>query len=552
MTSSKIRIATSIIFVISFLFVLITSIFFSSITNRIKLHDVYEMNENWVIVNVGTTISLPENIDAEPNEIISISHVLNENFKYTQTILVRGSLSSVFVKLDGETIYEKDFEDNVYNTYVSIFHFIEVPSESNGKTIEISIVTPYKNMTGELNGVYYGSPSGVRDHLLKTYGAKFIVALIWFITSIGFLIINLVFNNKKQPKYTYMATFGILISLWLLTESRILQIVVNNDFLIGSLSYISMALAPMAIILFFKSDLFKDDRYIFNILNLLYIINLFVIIILHVTGIASFFETAILTQILIVITIILSLYRIIYGYVTTKSSVFKRYTIIFVIFSTFLLLEILTFVTKDFDSTSIYASISLVLIFIVILTYNVINMVNKYQNSFQQKIYEDIAHTDQLTKARSRFAFETDGEELFYNSDSKLGLVYFDFDDLKYVNDTLGHLKGDELLYNGFQIINEVFKPYGYSYRIGGDEFACLSIDVTRDKFDHLKKLIHKKIHQLNKNLAYDINISIGYAMKDPKIDQKLSDLVNRADKDMYLDKKRNKSNQTSSNESQS
>lgn len=543
MISSKIRIISNIIFGLAFLFLVIVSIFLSTVTNRLNTNDVYDLNDGWTITSdpQNPMITLPSSVDAEPSETITISKSLGNDFRYQQTVLVRGSLASVFVELDGQMIYQKDFEDNVFNTYVSIFHFIEIPENSEGKTLEISVVSPYKNMTGTLNAVYYGSPSGVRDHLLSTHGLEFIIALIWLLTSIIFLVFNLLFYFRKQPKFTYMSLFGLFMSLWILTESRILQLFINNDFLIGSLSYLSMVLAPIAIIGFFKTDILKDDKYSLNTLNILFIVNLFLIIVLHITEVAAFFETAIITQILIAITIVVSVYKIVKGYVDTKSNDFKRYTVIFTIFSVFLLLEIFTYVRRDFDFTSVYASIGMVLVFITILTFNILNIIDRYQNNFQQKIYEEIAHTDQLTKAKSRFAFETDGEDLFYNSDSKLSLVYFDFDNLKYVNDTLGHLKGDEVLFNGFQVINEVFKPYGYSYRIGGDEFACLSIDVTRDKFEHLKNLIHKKIHMLNKNLPYDINISIGYAMKDKNLDKKLSDLVNRADQNMYLDKQKNK-----------
>lgn len=543
MKFAKIKPFINVFLMIYLVIIIVTSVFFSTVTNQLQPHDVQKFNQNWTLIYDGseTVINLPKDVNAKTDEAVTISKALTDAFKMKQTVLIRGSLSNVIVKLDGETIYEKDFEENVFKTYASIFHFIEIPENSDGKTLEITIVSPYKNMTGQLNDIYFGSPSGIRDHLISEYGPKLVLALVWLFTSIVFLITNLIFTYKKQTQYTYISIFGILMSLWLLTESRILQLLINNDFLIGSLSYLSMALAPIAIMAFFKTSIFRKDKYLFNGLIILFMINFVVIVLLHMTQIASFFESAISTQILMVIAIVSTIYRMVRNCIQTKSRDFRNYTILFIFFSLFLALEIMAFLLGDFDSTSVYASIGMLFVYIIVLTFNVINISRRLRESYQQKIYEEIAHTDQLTKAKSRFAFETDGEELFYKSNIKLGLIYFDFDDLKHINDAFGHLIGDEALIKGYQLINDVFKPYGYTYRIGGDEFACLSIDVTIDKYNYLKDLLQKKINQTNEALPYVINISVGYAMKQPDLDQKLSDLVNRADQVMYLDKKNKK-----------
>ena len=47
-----------------------------------------------------------------------------------------------------------------------------------------------------------------------------------------------------------------------------------------------------------------------------------------------------------------------------------------------------------------------------------------------------------------------------------------DLNGLKRTNDSLGHAAGDELIQNAGLIIDESFKDYGTSYRIGGDEFT--------------------------------------------------------------------------------
>jgi len=168
-------------------------------------------------------------------------------------------------------------------------------------------------------------------------------------------------------------------------------------------------------------------------------------------------------------------------------------------------------------------------------------LTKRARDNFESSLYKEIANTDQLTKAQSRFAFEKDLDHLFYNSDDHLSLVYFDFDDLKFINDNYGHIEGDSNLVNGFNAIKQVFGDYGKCYRIGGDEFACLSQKITYNIFLELKQKLTDLLSQISKNQAYQLRISLGYTEKNIKIDSKPSDLLQKADSQMYLDKSKNK-----------
>ena len=111
------------------------------------------------------------------------------------------------------------------------------------------------------------------------------------------------------------------------------------------------------------------------------------------------------------------------------------------------------------------------------------------------------------------------------------GVVVFDLNGLKEVNDTLGHDAGDEYLRNGCKMICEIF-AHSPVYRIGGDEFVVILKGSDFENREVLKEQFDKMIDE---NLGNGtIVISSGMAVFDPDIDESYTEVFIRADKKMY------------------
>jgi len=84
---------------------------------------------------------------------------------------------------------------------------------------------------------------------------------------------------------------------------------------------------------------------------------------------------------------------------------------------------------------------------------------------------------DSLTLTQNRNVFEN--EFCFTNNGEKGVILVFDLNNLKHVNDEMGHTKGDEFLIYTAMLIKQCFEEMGNIYRIGGDEFAVICKDYT-------------------------------------------------------------------------
>ncbi|GDP26616.1 membrane-anchored diguanylate cyclase [Escherichia coli] len=124
-----------------------------------------------------------------------------------------------------------------------------------------------------------------------------------------------------------------------------------------------------------------------------------------------------------------------------------------------------------------------------------------------KKLYSmyNSAFLDDLTKAMGRKSFDEDLKAL----PEKGGyLCLFDVDKFKNINDTFGHLLGDEVLMKVVKILkSQIPVDKGKIYRFGGDEFAVIYTGGTLEELlSILKEIVHFQVGSIN------LSTSIGVA----------------------------------------
>jgi diguanylate cyclase (GGDEF)-like protein/PAS domain S-box-containing protein len=120
-------------------------------------------------------------------------------------------------------------------------------------------------------------------------------------------------------------------------------------------------------------------------------------------------------------------------------------------------------------------------------------------------------------------------------------ILYADLDGLKEINDSLGHHEGDRALVKAAEIFKETFRSSDILARMGGDEFVVLAAIGEEESTDSLAMRLQEKFSACNasRNRPYDLSISVGLARFDPEAGHSIEDLMARADRAMYEDKRR-------------
>lgn len=133
------------------------------------------------------------------------------------------------------------------------------------------------------------------------------------------------------------------------------------------------------------------------------------------------------------------------------------------------------------------------------------------------------AEHDPMTGLLNRSAFSQITETLSREKVA-LALLIIDVDEFKQVNDQYGHGVGDCVLMRISELLKENFLSQDYLFRIGGDEFAGIIIDVTEEQ----KEMIAGRIQNLNDELQKAIagmprvSLSVGVTFSREGYDKKL------------------------------
>jgi diguanylate cyclase (GGDEF)-like protein len=164
---------------------------------------------------------------------------------------------------------------------------------------------------------------------------------------------------------------------------------------------------------------------------------------------------------------------------------------------------------------------------------------------YEEKAY--LSQYDRMTSLHNRYFFEEHSDYVLKKAkryNEVFHLVMIDIDDLKYVNDTYGHVVGDILIKQVAHTIKNKTRKSDVFARYGGDEFIGLIFNTTLDQIRKILLSIEESL--ATTPIVYEkqkISVSISYGVATFSLDAtSIHDLINVADKRMYASKETKKS----------
>lgn len=155
-----------------------------------------------------------------------------------------------------------------------------------------------------------------------------------------------------------------------------------------------------------------------------------------------------------------------------------------------------------------------------------------------------ISEIDALTGLYNRYSFEEKINLYTREEYLPLGMIMGDVNGLKLVNDTLGHLEGDELLKSIAEVLKKVCKAKGHVFRWGGDEFFILIPNCTESMCEEMMTEIRESCENYEKQFI-QLSIALGEDVKY-NLDGNIYDDIRCIEEKVYrqklLDKKSMKS----------
>lgn len=175
---------------------------------------------------------------------------------------------------------------------------------------------------------------------------------------------------------------------------------------------------------------------------------------------------------------------------------------------------------------------------ISMLEYLLCTLVYPLRNGLSYKVAMEAARRDPLTGVYNRSAMETALErevELARRCRSPLSLIFMDIDYFKSVNDTYGHIAGDEVIREFVRCVNDKMRAIDILSRYGGDEFVVILPNTTLEGAEQLagriREAVADSICLAKIGQGLKVTASIGISSLEDK--ETAKQLLDRADRSL-------------------
>ena len=431
------------------------------------------------------------------------------------------------------------------------WHIVNLPKNSDGKHLQVRIIPVYSDYYGNSFHLFGGTKGDCTLKILSNSLCSLVLSCK--ILSLGIICLILCFSiMRKNDKYSsdesYMiflnlGVFSLLITLWTLKQCGFLQFLIPDPRALYFIDYFTFFLFPVPFN-FILYDICKSKYRKGAVhLSILYLCNMAAAVLLQCTGVIDIFRILPVTHLIMLANVIYTVTLIRYESIKLQNEAARHFKYPMYLVMAFGVAELIAYYIQHFQQTSIFLPFGTMLFILLLIWIQVSRFYDHYLQKQKLVYLQKLADTDLLTDTMNRNAYEKKVNRLNVQKDKlhTTGLILFDLDNLKIINDRFGHEKGDEALQLCSQCIKQFFPDKENLFRIGGDEFAYFynknKENNIGDKIAQLNQTLESTEHTFN----YPLSISSGYACFLPEMDSTFKDLAKRSDLMLYRIKRKRK-----------
>lgn len=550
------------VMILTFLLILIScAINYNGPTPRQELSNGYINKENaWTLADgsAADTGHLNELPGVTPKQEYSIYLTLPS--KLAQGVSLNFRSKNIFYKvyIDGVLRYEPYVEDSIFYTksYGTRWCFVPLYEDDAGKTVELRFSSVYSSSRACIDNTVINTSASMILTILQEKSVALITCILLLFVGLLLIIADIPINiqSEKNHELMYLGLFAVSIAVWCLSETNLIQLFTGDSRIMQIVSCYSLMLIPIPMVLYLDSAFGFRRRIIVPVITWLSFAEYIICTILHFTKILDYRETLKATHIMLVVSAVTLLATIIKNaFMVGKNQIKNVYRVLRGIglmglaFATGI--DLWRFYRGSSTDSAMFVRIGLLIFIICYGSSSLEKTINAVRLGVRAEFVSQLAYKDGLTGIGNRTSFQEHLVELekIKLTGPSIGIVMFDVNDLKYVNDNLGHSLGDSMLVESAKIIKNAFDTVNAScYRIGGDEFAAvLCGEDAKALYEQGITQFFDAIHKYNQNPTFPFRISIahGCAIYDTnQPETKLLNLYEQADAYMYKNKKEIKS----------
>lgn len=493
---------------------------------------------------VDSDLSIPTVLDNSDlvGRKTTLSRTLSERPDHGNNLMFRTSQKTVDVYLDGKLLYSYDASLPVRHASVPgyINHFVWLPSDYQGKTLEIVMVGYSERTSGTFYPIFLESRISHVLELIRYDGLALLFGIFILLTAAAVFILSVTLFRKLAVRKSALAFAGIELcaGLWLTGGSMSAQLLIHNQVFLLVFGVFAMYMLPVFLTLFVKHMYKIPESNRLLLVVQVFPVGLMITSLLQYADIATYYTF--FTPVAICLLLYLS---VLIGYCYKAFRRGNRDIKQFLIAMLFLLVSVLgelVLLLLPFHTllNALFLHVGILGFGLILLRQVLYHVMLFVEERGKEEYLLSLAHTDGLTEVANRRAFEERLQALKKQSEPyPVGLMIFDVNNLKEHNDVKGHAAGDELLRTLASILERGFDKVGTVYRVGGDEFAMICAPCDCKRYERAKEQLFSA-HQDLLDISSPMSIAYGEALWLDKHDfNSLDEVYAVADERMYKQK---------------
>ena len=201
-------------------------------------------------------VQVPGKCEAEKGEVVRIETTLPSLLPHVSYLCFRSSQQDMTIYI-GNTMkknYSTDQTRLFGKDSASVFVFVELSEADAGKTVAVETVSE-SFYTGRLNRVYFGDEPGIWAEIIKENGAVLLVAASLFLLSVAAIIVSTAVRvfYKNKISLGLLGWCTLLASLWVISESRLRQLLFPNNSIVATMAYFALMMVPFPFVLYINN-----------------------------------------------------------------------------------------------------------------------------------------------------------------------------------------------------------------------------------------------------------------------------------------------------------
>ncbi|MCF0229869.1 MAG: EAL domain-containing protein, partial [Parasporobacterium sp.] len=415
------------------------------------------------------------------------------------------------------------------------------------KTIAVTF-TDFDGDSCIIRDFLLGSDKDIELYLHHKDNFAYIMLIIIAFLIVITLFACLMLTIKRIPNMPLNALLFFLCNsfIWVLTNFQSVCLLPIHPEVVFFIRYSTYMMLPTAISSFAFHILTDKKKKFMRVMNHITLASAAMQMILYFTGTMTMYDMQHATDILIGVTMTWACMLQIVSYLKhrTRNGMILSWILV-ATEATMIVCFIAYAKSGGFEYINEFtAGILIVTVLAVIVFGNTVSerFLDNKKTETEVSIYKKLSVTDALTGLWNRREFDSDMEDIQSETITEALLFVFDLNDLKEINDTLGHGTGDEVIIAAGKCIRKAFGAEGKCYRTGGDEFAAIIKDPmqTADFYSVKVKAVMAEMQLAGQAR---LSIAVGYSYLFNKIGLKRRNTLwlSIADRAMYSDKLRMK-----------